>query len=276
VNTVDTALIVGVGLIGGSLAGALKQSQFARRVLGMDADQHAAATALERGLIDEVVQTAPARVDLAAVCTSSEQIAAQVAALASRARLVIDVGSVKAPIVATLDQRYGGMPDNFVPCHPISGSEQSGPGAARADLFEDTVTVISAESGAAQHSELVTLAAAAWQAAGANILYLSPAAHDEMLAVTSHLPHLLAFAYMQQIDASLLPYTGGGFRDFTRIAAANPELWWRILSMNREQVLSAADAFNHNLQQLTEALAAGDAEAGIAALQAAASLRKQL
>lgn len=275
-SSIDTALVVGVGLIGGSLAGALRSSGFAQRVLGMDTSQAAAATALQRGLIDQIVQSVPGPVDLVAVCTSSEQIAAQVAALAPHARLVIDVGSVKAPIVDALEQEFGGVPDNFVPCHPISGSEQSGAAAARADLFKESVTVISAEQSAAEQHECVALAAAAWQAAGAQVLYLSPAAHDQMLAVTSHLPHLLAFAYMQQVDAKLLPYTGGGFKDFTRIAAANPELWWRILSMNREQVLAAAGAFNQHLQLLTDALAADDADAGIEALRAAANLRQQL
>jgi prephenate dehydrogenase len=120
------------------------------------------------------------------------------------------------------------------------------------------------------------LAEAAWRATGATVMHLTPRRHDEMLAVTSHLPHLLAFTFMQQVDASLLPFTGGGFRDFTRIAAANPELWWRILSMNKDQVLAAADAFSVHLQQVTAALQAGDAEAGMRALRAAAELRQQL
>ena len=268
-TTVDTALIVGVGLIGGSLAGALREAGFAHRVLGMDTDPDAAAVALERGLVDEMVDSLPARVDLIAVCTSSDQIAAQVTALASHAGVIMDAGSVKAPILQALADSPEGVPDNFVPCHPISGSEQSGPQAARADLFRDAVVVITSDAPA-------QVVEAAWRATGAEVLYLSAAEHDEMLAVTSHLPHLLAFTFMQQIDASLLPYTGGGFRDFTRIAAANPELWWRILSMNRDAVLGAAQDFSAHLQRITQALDSQDAEAGIRALREAAQLRQQL
>ncbi len=281
-NTLDTALVVGVGLIGGSLAGALKAAGVAKQVVGLDADAAAAATALQLGLVDSVIDTLdtldalPAQVDLALVCTSSEQIAAQVAALAPKATLVMDVGSVKAPIITALEQDFGGVPPNFIPCHPISGSEQSGPAAAQADLFQGAVTVISSPHPEGDADDLIAAAAQIWEAAGAQVLYLSPAAHDEMLAVTSHLPHLLAFAYMQQVDEGLLPYTGGGFRDFTRIAAANPQLWWRILSMNRKQVVAAAEVFNQHLQILTQALAADDAEAGLAALQAAADLRQKL
>ena len=277
-SRVDTVLIVGVGLIGGSLAGAWRQAGFAARVLGMDADEEAAAIAVERGLVDAMVSRPPDRVDLIAVCTSSDQIAEQVAALAPHAGVIVDVGSVKAPILSMLEKHYGGVPENFVPCHPISGSELSGPQAARADLFEDAVVVVT-DDRPAQGTEVddnVELAEAAWRAAGATVLHLSPRRHDEMLAVTSHLPHLLAFTFMQQIDASLLPFTGGGFRDFTRIAAANPELWWRILSMNKSEVLAAAEAFSAHLQQFTAALQADDAETGTRVLREAAALRQQL
>ena len=115
-----------------------------------------------------------------------------------------------------------------------------------------------------------------WRGVGAVTHHMSAAEHDAALAVTSHLPHFLAFAFMGQVKPEQLELAGGGFRDFTRIAAANPELWWRILSMNRQAVLSAAETFGTHLQQLTDALDNGDAEAGIRALREAAELRQQL
>lgn len=267
----ETVLIVGVGLIGGSLGGALRQAGFAGEVIGMDVDPAALATAVSAGLIDRGVSEVPNQVDIIVVCTSSDQIAQQVAQWSDRAELILDVGSVKAPILDSLAQSAGGVPTNFVPCHPIAGSERSGPGAARADLFAGTVTVLCAPAGAP-----AARAAAVWEAAGASVCHLSAADHDAMLAVTSHLPHLLAFAFMLQVDEEQLSFAGGGFRDFTRIAAANPELWWRILRMNRSQVLRAAETFGAHLEQLTRVLAEADESEGMRLLRSAAHLRQQL
>jgi len=271
-NRVDTALVVGVGLVGGSLAAAWRKVGYARRVLGFDRNLEAANVAVERGLIDESVTELPAHVDVLVVCTPSDQIAAQIAQCAAHADLIMDVGSVKEPILETLRGQYGGVPENYVPCHPIAGSELSGPTAASADLFDGALVVLTPET----ESRLSEVAAAAWECVGAQVSSLSAAAHDQMLAVTSHLPHLLASAYMQQVEAPALPFTGGGFKDFTRIAAANPELWWRILSMNKAHVIAAAEEFITHLKAFTDTLEAGDQVAGVQALSEAARLRQQL
>ena len=186
---------------------------------------------------------------------------------------MFDVGSVKGAILAELAAQ-GPVPSRYVPAHPISGSERSGPGAARADLFADATTVITPlEETDADACRLVE---AAWRATGADVVSMSPDEHDQMLALTSHLPHLLAFVFMQQVPSAALGYTGGGFRDFTRIAGANPELWWRILRMNKAEVLNALGQYQTNLQAFGDALAADDADAALAQLRAAVALRQSL
>jgi CMP/dCMP kinase len=272
--TVNKVAIVGVGLIGGSLAAAWRQAGFAGHIVGIEADTLAAGEATAAGLVDELADGVPPDAELVAICTASDQIAACVAELAGHAGVIFDVGSVKAAIVDELMNQHGGVPPQFVPAHPIAGSEQSGPGAARADLFRDATTVITPLQNTKPAA--IALVRAAWQAVGAQVEQMTPAEHDEMLAVTSHLPHLLAFTYMQQVRADQIPFSGGGFRDFTRIAGAHPELWWRILRLNRNQVLAAAEQFNADLQHFMSVLAADDRQAGVQLLKDAANLRQRL
>jgi prephenate dehydrogenase len=271
-SQVTNAAIVGVGLIGGSLAAAWREANFVEHIVGVEPNADAAKFALDNGLVDEIRTTIAAETELIAVCTPSDQIAQSVMALKTHTAAIFDVGSVKSPIVDSLTQHLGGVPDRFVPCHPIAGSELSGPQAARADLFQGSTTVMTVTPTTEQQA--LDLVRAAWQATGTNVVELSAAVHDEMLAVTSHLPHLLAFAFMQQVDPEHLEYTGGGFRDFTRIANANPELWWRILSMNKEQVLAAANRFSENLEALKTSLADDDTQAGVRALTRAVQIRR--
>ncbi|XOV82927.1 MAG: prephenate dehydrogenase [bacterium] len=265
--------IVGVGLIGGSLAAAWRAGGFARTIVGVETNADAAQLALQRGLVDEISESVAADVQLVAICTPSDLVAAHVLALADLQIPMFDVGSVKTPIVEALLAK-GDVPPFFVPSHPVAGSDRSGPESADAQLFAGATTVLTPLVSTDGHAlQLVELA---WQACGSEVTRLSPQTHDAMLAVTSHLPHLLAYVFMQQVESDQLAFSGGGFRDFTRIAAANPELWWRILCMNRQQVLQAAEQFQMNLQALTEALADNDDATGLAALRHAAQLRSQL
>jgi 3-phosphoshikimate 1-carboxyvinyltransferase len=265
--------IVGVGLIGGSLAAAWRETGFAKQIVGVEADPQAAELALELGLVDEILAQVPGDVELIAVCTPSDVVAEHVRALAKLQVPMFDVGSVKAPILDDLSAS-GGIPALFVPSHPIAGSELSGPAAASAQLFKGATTVMTPL--AHTDDDAIKLVELAWLATGSVITQLSPHAHDEMLAVTSHLPHLLAYVFMQQVDSEQLKFSGGGFRDFTRIAGANPELWWRILRMNEQQVVLAADTFSRQLEAFTQALLDDDESRGLESLRAAASLREQL
>ncbi len=272
-TSLKKVVIVGVGLIGGSLGAAWRAASFASHIVGIETNPAAAEQALQLGLVDEICATVPADAQLIAICTPSDLVAEQVQTLASLQVPMFDVGSVKAPIIETL-LASGGVSPYFVPSHPIAGSDRSGPDAAHAQMFAGATTVltplVSTDNKALQQVE------SAWRACGSEVTRLAPQAHDEMLAVTSHLPHLLAYVFMQQVEPDQLKYSGGGFRDFTRIAAANPELWWRILCMNRDQVLDAAAQFTTHLQAFTTALENNDEVTGLAALRAAAQRRNQL
>ena len=268
---VQKIAILGVGLIGGSLAAAWRASQFAGSIVGIDADSNAAQSALQAGLVDEIMPRVPADADLIAVCTSATQIAQCVSDLRGHGGVIFDVGSVKEPIIQALEDHKEGVPAQFVPAHPIAGSELSGPKAAQAALFEGaTVIITPLENTAPAAKQLVR---DAWCDVGASVIELTPAEHDEVLAVTSHLPHLLSYAFMLQVEDQQMAFGGGGFRDFTRIAGANPDLWWQILSLNKDQVLGAAGHFESNFKRLIEALVNDDRDAGLRLLRDAAGRR---
>ena len=260
-------VIVGVGLIGGSLAAAARAKGLAERIIGVEPNSQSASYALAQGLVDEIVEKVPSDADLCALCVPSDRIAEWALKLADYAATVIDVGSVKGPIVEAV-QAAPATVTNFVPCHPISGSEKSGPSAADAQLFDGCAVVLTPlPEGDAQKQTQVQ---AFWQQLGTQVYVMSPADHDQALAVTSHLPHLLAFAFMQQITDVHTPLTGGGVRDFTRIAGADPDLWWRILRLNKRSVIDSAEQFVGDLQQIIEAIERNDSAQGLAQLRHAA------
>ncbi len=263
--------IVGVGLIGGSLALALRQQDAASVLVGVENNATSARWALDNGLVDEIAGQVPDDATLVALCVPSDLVSAWVVKLAKHQAAVFDVGSVKGPIVSAVASQIN-LPENFVPCHPISGSEKSGPEAARADLFTRCMVVLTpTENTSPQALESVLKL---WRCLEAQTSQLSPQDHDRALAITSHVPHLLAFAFMQQVEDQHFSLTGGGFRDFTRIAGANPELWWRIFQLNKEEVLTALDTFSADLQSLAQSIRDADGESGIAQISAAANKRK--
>ncbi|MDE0348769.1 MAG: prephenate dehydrogenase/arogenate dehydrogenase family protein [Gammaproteobacteria bacterium] len=237
-----TLLLVGTGLIGGSFALAARRRGLFDRIDGIDTDARALADARSHGVVD-----APGpeiRPDAVCVATPASHIASCVEEMGRRHpdAVLFDVGSVKSPVVDAL--RAGGrVSPRFVPCHPVVGSERSGPSAARADLFEGRSVVVTpvAETDA----ETVGRVSGWWRTVGARVTECPPGEHDRILAVTSHLPHLLAFALMEVLsdfdDETLRATVGGGFRDFSRIAASDPAIWSDILHENREAVLAWAE-----------------------------------
>ena len=262
--TVRNLVVVGVGLIGGSLAAAVRAKGLAERIIGIETNPQSANYALAQGLVDEIVAAVPDDTDLCALCVPSDLVAEWVLKLADHTATVIDVGSVKASIVDSV-QTAASPVTNFVPCHPISGSEKSGPTGADAQLFDGCAVVITPlPQGDAQRQAQTE---EFWQRLGTRVQVMAPAEHDQALAVTSHLPHLLAFAFMQQVSPSHNALTGGGFRDFTRIAGADPELWWRILRLNKDSVIESALQFGDDLQQLIAAIENNDSEEGLAQLR---------
>ncbi|MEZ5598691.1 MAG: prephenate dehydrogenase/arogenate dehydrogenase family protein [Pseudomonadales bacterium] len=266
--------IVGVGMIGGAVARAARGLSGVQEIVGIEPLASHAAQALELGLVDIVASEVPADADLVVLAAPNEQLPDWVVALRDHAGVVMDVGSVKGYIVREVRRRLGETPANFVPCHPLAGSEKHGPANAPGDLFRNRLVIVLPQR--ASSAAAVRRARAFWSGLGAILHEMDIDTHDRTLAATSHLPHLLAFAFMCSIRDEDLRYSGGGFADFSRIAASSPELWWGIFRLNREELLQALDGFQNQVDALRAALVT-DAEAdGLALLAEAAGRRRQL
>ena len=251
--------IVGTGLIGASFAKATRSRGLSNDIVGLDANADNAAAALRLGLIDRVAAAVPQDAAAVLLAVPVHGVADWVRRLADHPGTLFDAGSVKAPIIDSLRGHGCGLPPRYVPCHPIAGSERSGPEAADGDLFVGRETVLTPEPET--DPEALDLVESLWRGVGADVQRMTAADHDRILAVTSHLPHLLAFAYLEQVEAGHLPHTGGGFDDFTRIGSAAPALWADILRLNRRPLTEALAVFKQSLERFERALAADDAQA---------------
>src|SRR4051812_286107 len=259
--TADTLVIVGVGLIGGSAGRAARDRGGARRGVGVGRAARALAPARPAGCIDDGTPdlAAAARdADLVLVCTPVDRVAEYVRAAAAACRpgtLLTDAGSTKDAIVRALD---GGLPAGvpFVGGHPLAGSEKRGPEHARADLFDGRLVILTPTPRT--DPAAVERAGAFWRALGVRVLHLSPQDHDDALAVTSHLPHLAAAALANTLPEHLRSLTATGFRDTTRVAAGDPDLWSAIFAQNRGAVLAALGKLEERLTDYRHAIEHND------------------
>jgi len=257
-------VIVGTGLIGGSLARAVRAAGVASRVVGVETEERRRETALKLGVVDEAhAELGPALpgAEVVLFCTPVEQIAAQVLAAARLAKpgtLLTDVGSTKAAIVEAVERELpaGAL---FVGGHPLAGSEKTGPEFADARLFEDRLVLLTPTPRTPEAA--LDAARRFWRSLGARVQCLPPDDHDRALALTSHLPHLVASALAGILPAELLSLTASGFRDVTRLAAGATELWTGILSQNRPAVLAALDLLEAHLSAFRQALETRDESA---------------
>jgi prephenate dehydrogenase len=260
-------VIVGVGLIGGSFALALKKAGAARQVVGMGRSKEALARALELGIVDSITDSpeeAMAGADLvllAAPVAQTGPILSSLLPYLDIGTVITDAGSTKSDVVASARAALGDKVKQFVPAHPIAGRESNGPDAALAELYQGKKTVITPLPENAPGD--VGLVAAAWRLCGAIIHTLTPEQHDRVFAAVSHLPHLLAFALVDDIANKphadqLFQYAASGFRDFTRIAGSSPEMWRDISLANRDALLTELDAYLAQLTVLRGQLAAND------------------
>jgi len=276
---IETLTIVGVGLIGGSIGLAAKRRGLAGQVRGVGWRQQTLDQARARGAIDEAsldLATAAPGSDIIVFCTPVDGIVGQVLAaapLCTPGTLMTDAGSTKAVIVRGVE---GHLPDGvaFVGGHPLAGSEKRGPLHAEPDLFQGRVTVVTRT--ASTPPEALARAVAFWQALGSRVRLMDPDEHDQALALTSHLPHVVASALAQALPPELYEFTGTGFRDTTRVAAGDPALWTGIFRHNRAAVLDALDRFGARLDRFRQALRAGDPAALAALLAEAKKVRDAL
>jgi prephenate dehydrogenase len=256
-----TVAIVGVGMIGGSIAAALRARRLADRVIGVGRSAASLAAAKRQGLVDEVATdvAAVAAADLVVVATAVGSIPAlldQVDAVVRPGTLLTDAGSTKKSIVAAWEKRRRSRRGRFVGGHPIAGSHRRGPDAADAKLFEGRVTVVTPVAATpAADTESV---AGFWSALGSTVFMMPPREHDRLLAMTSHAPHVIAAAIAAATPAEARRLTAGGWRDTTRIAAGDPDLWADILLDNAGDVAKALSRIAAVTEKILAALESGD------------------
>ncbi|MDF1742164.1 MAG: prephenate dehydrogenase [Gimesia sp.] len=249
--------IIGVGLLGGSIAAAARQRKLTGKILGAGRNPARMRAAQHSGLLDRgttnIAETS-AESDLIIVCTPVNQITQFVRTVAQNSRpgtLITDVGSTKQKICEAL---YGSLPEGvtFVASHPLAGSEKTGFEFADPNLFQGRPCVITPDDSLSV--EAVSRIKHFWEALGMHVLETSPQKHDQILAETSHLPHVVASALAMTLTEENRNFTSTGFRDTTRIAAGDPALWIEILLNNREAVVESIDRYTHSLGGLREAI----------------------
>jgi prephenate dehydrogenase len=266
----ERVAIFGVGLIGGSFALALKEAGAVGEVVGVDRNALNRHLALELGVIDREESDSAKAVSGAALVLLAmplgqmRSVIEHIAPHIDEESVLTDAGSTKQDVVRLACELLPGSLARFVPAHPIAGAERSGVTAARADLFREHNVVITplAETSAAS----IALVREAWTACGAHTCQMSAAFHDRVLAAVSHLPHLLAFALVEELagraDAEeFFRFAGTGFRDFTRIAGSSPEMWRDVCLSNRAALVSELESYQEQLSSLRNLLLAGDADA---------------
>lgn len=274
--------VVGVGLIGGSVALALRQAGQVGRVLGVGRNAQSLSEAQSLGLIDEVATLEQAaKADVVLLATPVGGLGAILAQLRPHLRaqtVLTDAGSTKQEVVDAARAALGEQIAQFVPGHPIAGAERSGPSAARATLYCERTVILTPlpENAPATVKRVRDL----WQTCGARVIDMDAPAHDRVLGSVSHMPHLLAAAYMAQVagsdDAALrLALAGSGFRDFTRIAAGSPEMWRDIFLSNRDALQAELASVRTVLDQMERAMADGDGATLEAMLLQAAQARRE-
>ena len=281
---IERLAIVGVGLLGGSVAKAVRAQALAREIVGVGRDLARLGPALRDGALDRVTTdlaegvAGADRILLAAPVLANETLLPRVWRAASPGAVLTDVGSTKRGIVAAADRLAAGRPEvHFVGSHPMAGSEKSGYAVARVDLFRGaTVVVTPTESSDAAAAKGV---GEFWAALGARVVVLEPAAHDRAVAAISHLPHVAAWALVDAVarfEPDALSIAARGFKDTTRIAASDPEVWREILLDNREAVRGSLAAFRGALDDLEALIESGDGVALTAYLARMKTARERL
>ena len=283
-NDFGRLTILGLGLIGGSLAKALKQKNAVSEVVGWGRREQSLQKGIELGAIDRYsldLAEAVKGADIVVIATPTlvaETMIEKLVPLVPATTVITDVASVKGNLLRAARLAFGAEPANLVLAHPIAGSEQSGIAAAKADLFVNHRVIVTPTERTS--SEALERIEAMWKITGAELSRLGVDEHDTILAATSHLPHIAAFALVDAFagdpaQREIFKYAAGGFRDFTRIASSDPVMWRDIALANSSALLSAIDLFSEHLLQLRTAIAAGESDKIFATLTRAKQARDQ-
>jgi cyclohexadieny/prephenate dehydrogenase len=262
--------LIGTGLIGSSIARAARAQGVVRSIVATARSGATRARVAELGLADQVLDTNAATVagaDLVILCTpvgQCGQVAAEIAPRLAAGTILSDVGSVKGAVVRDVAPHVP-ADVHFVPAHPVAGTEYSGPDAGFAELFFNRWCILTPP----EHTDPIAAKklAAFWSALGANVEFMAPDHHDRVLAITSHVPHLIAYTIVGTADelgqvtrSEVLKFSAGGFRDFTRIAASDPTMWRDVFLANKDAVLEMLGTFSEDLSTLTRAIRRGDGD----------------
>jgi cyclohexadieny/prephenate dehydrogenase len=266
----DRVALIGFGLIGGSIARAAREQGLAREIVATARSAKSRARVMELGIVDRVVETnveAVKGADLVILCIpvgACGPVAAEIADHLKAGAIISDVGSVKAAVVKDMAPH---LPPHvhFVPAHPVAGTEHSGPDSGFAELFINRWCILTPPEGADENA--TEKLRAFWAALGAKVEIMTPEHHDLVLAITSHLPHLIAYTIVGTADelaqvtsSEVIKFSAGGFRDFTRIAASDPTMWRDVFLANKDAVLEMLGTFNEDLSKLTRAIRRGDGD----------------
>ncbi|ABA03849.1 prephenate dehydrogenase [Nitrobacter winogradskyi Nb-255] len=263
--------LIGFGLIGGSIARAARMRGVVGEIVATARSAKTRARVMELGIVDRVVDTnaeATDGADLVILCVpvgACGSVAQQIAPHLKRGAIVSDVGSVKGAVVRDIAPHLPAEV-HFVPAHPVAGTEHSGPDSGFAELFINRWCILTPPDGT--DAAAVDRLRAFWTAIGARVEIMTPKHHDLVLAITSHLPHLIAYTIVGTADelgevtsSEVMKFSAGGFRDFTRIAASDPTMWRDVFLTNKDAVLEMLGTFNEDLSKLTRAMRRGDGEA---------------
>lgn len=270
--TVNKLVIIGFGLIGASVAAGLRGSSFCRSIVAVSRTRETCDQALKLGLADEastsIKQVAASLGENDLVCVSVPTLSMapvfeHLRAAVERGATITDCASVKGSVRRAAVKVFGKVPTNLVLGHPIAGSEKSGVGAANPGLYRKHRIILTPEEDTERNALRCVIAL--WESLGAEVVEMSVEEHDDVLAATSHLPHVIAYSLVDTLahDAendNIFRYAAGGFRDFTRIASSDPRMWHDIMLANRESILKALDLFADNLQQVRQAIAEQDSD----------------
>lgn len=266
---INKLCVIGIGLIGGSLARALRKAGAVNEIVAAGRDEAHLQRAKELGVIDSYTTNLAEAVNgadiivLAVPLGAMQSVMSQIKDHISTSAVLTDVGSAKSSVINDAQTVFGELPVNFVPGHPIAGTEQSGVEASFAELYENRRVIVTPhEQSSVAATDKVK---AMWQACGAEVIEMNPLHHDEILAATSHLPHMLAFTLVDvlaRMDDSqeIFDFAAGGFRDFTRIASSDPNMWHDICLANHDALVPVLEKFSDELRLLADAVRKGDSD----------------